>query len=427
MIDQSRPLRILLVTPSVPYPPNWGFGIRVYQFLRQLSRSHRVSLVCYAQPGEEDKVAALQKICHSVHTVPNPLHNTADKRTAQLASLFSPRSFQSGSLRTRAMQELLTSLLNAEPFDIVQIESSQLGSYHFGAQPVCPVFIVDEHNLEYELLQRMIHTERSPLRKLYNFSEYIKFRREEQRCWQHADACILTSEREQTILKAHLPGKLAHVAPNGVDIDFFQPSSSAPNSDSLVFTGLISYRPNTDAVIFFVKEVLPLIVKQRPHTVFSIVGMGAPDEVTRLAGPNVVVTGKVDDVRPYIADASAFVVPLRMGSGTRLKVLEGLAMGKPMVSTRLGCEGIRVRDGEHLLMADDPTEFARATLRLMEDRETALRLGTGGPRPRGTGIQLGLDCADNGRVSPADAGRETTALRCGGRDELKFSLGLDFL
>ena len=126
MIDQSRPLRILLVTPSIPYPPNWGFGIRVYQFLRHLSRSHRVSLVCYAQPDEEDKVAALQKICHSVHTVPAPLNSTADKRTAQLASLFSLRSFQTGSLRTLAMQTLLTSLLNAEPFDLVQIESSQL-------------------------------------------------------------------------------------------------------------------------------------------------------------------------------------------------------------------------------------------------------------------------------------------------------------
>jgi sugar transferase (PEP-CTERM/EpsH1 system associated) len=375
LIEQSRPLRILLVTPSIPYPPNWGFGIRVYQFLHQLSRSHRVSLVCYAQPDEEDKVAALQKICYSVHTVPAPLSGTADKRAAQLASLFSPRSFQTGSLRTRSMQNLLTSLLNAEPFDLVQIESSQLGSYNFGTQPV---FIVDEHNLEYELLQRMIHTERSPLRKLYNFSEYIKFRREEQRCWQRADACILTSEREQTILKNHLPGKLTHVAPNGVDIEFFQPSPSLPNPDSLVFTGLISYRPNTDAVIFFVKEVLPLIVQKRPRTVFYIVGMGAPDEVTRLAGPNVVVTGKVDDVRPYIQDASVFVVPLRMGSGTRLKVLEGLAMGKAMVSTRLGCEGIHVRDGEHLLMADDPALFARATLNLMEDRKTALRLGEAG-------------------------------------------------
>ena len=237
---------------------------------------------------------------------------------------------------------------------------------------------MDEHNLEYELLQRMIYTERSPLRKLYNFSEYVKFKREEQRCWQRADACILTSEREQTILKAHLSGKPTHVAPNGVDIEFFQPSSSLPDPNSLVFTGLISYRPNTDAVIFFVKEVLPLIVQQRPKTVFSIVGMGAPDEVTRLAGPNVRVTGKVDDVRPYIQEASVFVVPLRMGSGTRLKVLEGLAMGKAMVSTRLGCEGIRVQDGKHLLMADEPATFAQATLNLMEDREKALHLGTAG-------------------------------------------------
>lgn len=374
-MNQSRSLRILIVTPTVPYPPNWGFGIRVYQFVRQLSRSHKVSLVCYAQPDEEDKVAALEQICHSVHTVPAPLHNKIDKRTTQLRSLLSKRSFQTGSLYTKAMQQRLTGLLEAEPFDIVQIESSQLGCYNFGAGPL---FVVDEHNLEYELLHRMYQTEHSPLRKFYNWCEYRKFRSEEQACWARADACILTSDREKCILNAQVPSKPSHVAPNGVDIDFFRPTATAIDPNSLVFTGLISYRPNTDAVLFFVKEVLPLIVKERPQTVFSIVGMGAPDEVTRLAGPNVVVTGKVDDVRPYIERAAVFVVPLRMGSGTRLKVLEGLAMGKPMVSTNLGCEGIGVQNGEHLLTEDDPAAFAKATLHLMNNRELAVRLGIAG-------------------------------------------------
>ncbi len=175
-----------------------------------------------------------------------------------------------------------------------------------------------------------------------------------------------------------MPAKPTHVAPNGVDIEYFQPSPKPVDPNSLVFTGLISYRPNTDAVLFFVHEVLPHIVKARPEAVFSIVGMGPPDEILRLASPNVKVTGEVPDVRPYIQNASIFVVPLRMGSGTRLKVLEGLAMGKPMVSTRLGCEGIEVRDGEHLLMEDDPQAFAQAVVRLMEDRELSARLGTAG-------------------------------------------------
>ena len=367
--------RILVVTPSIPYPPNWGFGIRVYQFLKHLSRAHQVSLLCYAHPGEEAKAAELQKICHAVHTVPAPLNRQSDKRVAQLASLVSPRSFSSGSLRTPAMQNLLAKLLETENFDIVQIESSQLGSYPFGTRPA---LVVDEHNLEYELLYRMYQTERSPLRRIYNGLEYLKFKREEQDCWQKADACIFTSEREQQIVNAQMPRKAAHVAPNGVDIEYFQPSSAVVDTNSLVFTGLISYRPNTDAVLFFVNEVLPHIVRVRPETVFSIVGMGPPDEVVRLAGPNVIVTDEVPDVRPYIEKAGVFVVPLRMGSGTRLKVLEGLAMGKPMVSTRMGCEGIDARNGEHLLMEDDPQAFAQAVVRLMNDRELAQQLGTAG-------------------------------------------------
>ena len=135
--------RILIVTPSLPYPPNWGFGIRVYQFLKHLSHTHQVSLVCYAHPGEEAKIAELKKICYAVHTVPAPLNRRSDKRFAQLASLVSARSFASGSLRTPAMQNLLTKLLNTENYDIVQIESSQLGSYPFGNQSV---LVVDEHN-----------------------------------------------------------------------------------------------------------------------------------------------------------------------------------------------------------------------------------------------------------------------------------------
>ena len=339
-------LRILIVTPSIPYPPNWGGGIRVFQIVRQLSQRHSVSVLCYANEGDDDKVAALAEVCHSVHTVTSPLPDSRSKRTAQLLSLFRRSSFQTASVRTSAMQLRATELVSSEKFDLVQFESSQMSWLEL---PTGLPSIVDEHNIEYELLQRMYQTERSPFRKLYNWGEFA-------RCEPH---------------------QLIHVAPNGVDITYFTGDDKAVDDNSIVFTGLLSYRPNIDAVTFFTKQVLPLIVRRRPNVVFSIVGLGAPSEVTRLAGPNVRFVGEVPDVRPAVRSAGAFVVPLRMGSGTRLKILEGLSMGKGMVSTTLGCEGIAVRDGQHLLVADDPVAF-EAVLSLLDDRQLAARLGREG-------------------------------------------------
>jgi sugar transferase (PEP-CTERM/EpsH1 system associated) len=381
MSDQS-PLNILILTPSLPYPPNWGFGIRVYQCVRHLARRHRVHLVTYAWPGpiegvaedEAEKIASLKALGVCVHTVPIP-EAVLDKRRAQKRSMLSLASFQSSSLYTFRMQALIDRLMAEQSFDIVQIESSQLGGYRFRSGPQ---IVLDEHNIEYELLGRMVRSERQPVRRLYNALEYVKFRREERRCWQRVDACLFTSERECELVRRRLPHQAIAVAPNGVDIDDFRPQEVAIDPDSLVFTGLISYRPNTDAILYFAREVLPRILEVRPQAVFTVVGLGDAEEVYRLAGSHIVVTGSVPDVRPYVARAAAFVVPLRMGSGTRLKVLEGLAMGKPMVSTSLGCEGISVRDGEHLKIADNPAVFAQATLQLMEDASLAAQLGRAG-------------------------------------------------
>jgi polysaccharide biosynthesis protein PslH len=373
-------LRILIVTPSIPYPPNWGFGIRVYQIVRELSRRHTVSVVCYSRPGEEDKIAALQAVCHSVHTVQNPLADRRAKRRAQLTAMVGRTSFQTASLRTAAMQRLVTSLVTAEHFDLVQFESSQMCSLKL---PADVPWIVDEHNLEYELLQRMGRTERSPIRKLFNWVEHRKFKREEMSSWERADACVVTSEREARVVVQHVPHKPIHVAANGVDIEFFAPCDDPADTvdpDEMVFTGLLSYRPNADAVTYFVKQVLPLIVARRPRARFTVVGLDAPAEVTRLAGPNVDIVGAVPDVRPYVRRAAMFVVPLRMGSGTRLKILEGLAAAKGVVSTTVGCEGINVVADEHLLVADTAAALADAVVALQTDPARAAELGAAGRR-----------------------------------------------
>lgn len=372
----GEPLRILIVTP-LPYPLVWGFAIRVHKLVEQLAERHRVTLLAYAEPEVAAEASTLRAMCAAVHVVRPPRPLGGKKRWEQLASLLSVGSFHGRISRSRGdpMQAVLDRLLAEHEFDIVQVEASQMCGFDFRSHPTV---LLTEHNIEYELLKRVFHQERALARKLFNGLEYVKFQREERRCWERVTGCILTSAREEAILRRQLPAKPMAVVPNGVDVDYYRPSTVPPDRDNMVFTGLVGYRPNEDAVLYFAREVLPLILRERPKATFTIVGAGATDEVNRLVSPNVVVTGRVPDVRPYVERAAAFVVPLRMGSGTRLKVLEGLAQGKPMVSTTIGCEGINVRDGQHLLIADNAPAFARAVLRLLDDPNFGTNLGQAG-------------------------------------------------
>jgi glycosyltransferase involved in cell wall biosynthesis len=353
----------------------WGFGIRVYQIVRYLAQRHQVSLLAYAGPEDQDRAAALRETGASIYPVIRAEPSNNAKRWAQLASVFSGTSFQRRSLDSVVMQQAIDHLLATQRFDVIQVESSQMSTFDFGsATPV----LLDEHNIEYELLYRTFKAERSPLRKLYNWLEFRKFQLEEVRSWQRSAGCILTSPREHVIFSQRAPETPSLVVPNGVDVDYFRPQPAPSDPETIVFVGVMHYRPNVDAALYFAREVLPHILRVRPSVRFKIVGGGAPEELRRLAGPTIELTGTVPDTRTHVSRAGVCVVPLRMGSGTRLKVLEGLAMGRPLVSTSLGCEGIAAIDGEHLLIADEPLAIARAVLRLMEDAELASKLGRHG-------------------------------------------------
>jgi glycosyltransferase involved in cell wall biosynthesis len=375
-MSETRPLRILIVTPSLPYPLVWGFGIRVYQIIKYLAKRHAVTVLAYAAPKDQASIEALRETGATIRAVIRDEPTTSAKRSAQLASLVSRDSFQWQSLASAQMQAALDDLLASQDFDVIQIESSQMFGFRYDSR--APL-IVDEHNIEYELLYRTFKTERSPLRKLYNWVEYRKFRKEEQRSWLESDSCVLTSGREQEILRQYAPQAPTLVVPNGVDTEFYTSDPTLERDpNNVVFVGVMHYRPNVDAALYFARDILPLLVRERPSIKFTIVGGGAPDELLRFAGPNLEFTDVVPDTRPYITRAGAFVVPLRMGSGTRLKVLEGLAMRCPMVSTSVGCEGIDTRNEQHLLIADDADSFARGVLRLLNDRALANRLAEQG-------------------------------------------------
>lgn len=375
--DGETPARsILMVAPSWPYPPTWGFAMRVYQLARHLSRRHRVTLLTYAggnRSGEDIRPAAWYS---AAEWVPLPRSvNGRGRRGAQAASLLSTRSYHMGHLRSDAMARAVEKALAGGRFDLVQVESSQMSpALRDSDVPV----VLDEHNVEFKLLGRLAAMESSAARRAFGRLESAKARREEARAWSRADGVVFTSQTDLAVMRRMAPERRGCVVPNAVDVDHFVPGSEDPDPDTVVFTGSINYRPNTDAVEWFDAQVLPHLRRLRPAARFVVVGQGAPEWLVRNAPAGVEFTGAVDDVRPHVARASVVVAPLRSGSGTRLKILEGLAMGKPVVTTGIGCEGIRVVDGEHVCVADEPQHFAEQVARLMVDRGAAQDLGRRG-------------------------------------------------
>jgi len=369
-------LKILMLAPSLPYPPHWAAGIRRYEFLRHLSAAHEVSLLTFAGAEEAQEVNALARLGIAVFTVPPPQSDTRARRLAQLASLWSTSSYAARSLHSDEMQQALDRLVESHHFDATIVETCHMSGFYLGPRAVA---ILDEHNIESELLFRGALTEGGPARRLLNLIESVKVRREERSAWRRAAGCLVHSDRERKILQRAVPGKLAAVVTNGVHLDEFRGDGDLLGRNAIVFTGAMNYRPNTDAVKFFVRQVLPLILHHKPDAKFYAVGVGPPPELTRLAGPNVVITGRVPDVKPYLRSASVYVAPVRFGSGTRIKVVEALAAGRPVVSTTLGCEGHdSMLPGVHFLAADDAATFSREVLRVLDDAPLASELGRAG-------------------------------------------------
>jgi polysaccharide biosynthesis protein PslH len=369
-------VRILIVSAQFPYPPRSGFAMRVFHLARRLAERHEVTLLSYAT--EEEAVAG-DGLAGPVRvvTVARDAASTRTKRAAQALSLASPRPFSCRSVGSRAMQRAIDELCSREVFDAIQLETSLLCTFSF---PRGSRLVLDEHNIEYEVHERMAEGERSLTRRLFGRLEGTRLRRFEQRCWSEVDACMVTSDRELPIVRRHAGQTPVGVVPNGVDIEYFKPGDDDIHARTVVFNGILTYRPNVDAAQHLVDEIWPLVLRRHPDARLTLVGRAGDDDRRRLTRPGVDVMGEVADIRPYLRRAAVVAVPVRIGGGTRLKVLEGLALGKAMVSTSLGCEGVDVRDGEHLLIGDGAESFASKVIELFDDPARGEELGRAGRR-----------------------------------------------
>ncbi len=368
-------MKVLFFSPYPAYPPTFGGTVRIYNLMREVAREHEVYSLCYVSPfdPDEDRGPLLDFVeRHEEVQRPHPER----KRLNQARSLFSRHSFQHIAHRTESMQAALDEMVASEAIDVIVVEFSQMGCFDF---PEGPAIVVDEHNVEWDLLQRECESSSPSLRKLYQLTEYSKFRREELAVLERAERVTVTSPRDRELLLQHSPDLLIDVVENGVDVDFFRPApQSLAEPDTLVFTGTMHYHPNQQAAQWFVEEILPRIHTEVSGARFIGAGGRVTPELEVLCNDHVHFTGYVEDIREWFHKASVFVVPLLVGGGTRFKVVEAMAMGKAVVSTRLGAEGIPATHGENIIFADDPNSFAAEVVDLLHEPERANELARAG-------------------------------------------------
>jgi polysaccharide biosynthesis protein PslH len=347
----------------------------MHALISRLSRAHEVTVLSFVAEGREPQaVDATRQICSRVVAVCNPAAAAtgAAKRRLQARSIASASSFARRTLRTRAMQDAIDALTHETTFDLTLVEFSQMAGYRF---PTTGPVVLDEHNIEYDILGRTFASERHVVRKLFSYLEHLKLKAEERAAWGRIDACVFTSDRDHDIAHETERGVPMSVVPNGVDVVEFAPTETACGKD-IVFVGADFY-PNADAVRFYADEVFPQVLRAEPATRLLVVG-GTALALSDRQRRGVVLIGAVDDVRPYVGRAAVVIAPLRIGGGTRLKILEAMAMARPVVATRIGAEGIDAVPGRDLLIADDADGLARSTLQLLADPRLACEIGKAG-------------------------------------------------
>ena len=373
-------MRLLLLTPQLPYPPHQGTSLRNFNLIAQLAKRHQVCLLTFLESDQSlDDAAPLLKLCEWVDTLPVPLRSYATRLRQMLTT---HRPDMAWRLWSPAFRDRLAMRLAESPFDVVQVEGIELAPYlpTIEATQSRPLIVYEDHNAEWVLQKRACLTDlRIPRRWLaafYSFVQWMRLKGYEANVCRRADCVVAVSEADQNAILAVAPDVTVNVVPNGVDLNEHVSYEGPVQPYDLVFTGKMDFRPNVDAMVWMGREVWPLIRHRRPETKMAIVGQRPHPRLGPLKeAPGITITGWVPDVRPYIAGAKVYAAPLRVGGGTRLKLLQAMAMGAAIVATSLGAEGFPVTHGRELLLADTPEDFAQAALHLLEDQEQRSQMG----------------------------------------------------
>ncbi len=379
-------MKLLFLTPTPPFPPDHGAAIRNWGLVSSLAKQHRISLLTFAK--RMDQIPSELLDCCATVSITSPPVRTSAQRMATV--LGSSRADMADRLASPEFSVRLQNLLKSETFDAIHVEGLEMGPYlqQIVAQrrdASTSLLIYDAHNAETVIQHRAYQTDRLQPRRwlaaLYSRLQVPRLALLERQTCAQADVVLCVSEEDCAALSRPLPALQPVLLPNGIFLSQY-PVDVQPAvlpAPALVFSGKMDYRPNVDAVLWFAREILPRVRKFHAEATFVIVGKAPVPAINRLAhDPAIIVTRSMPDVRPMIAAATVFLAPLRMGGGTRFKILEAMALRRPIVSTTIGAEGFPVTDGSELLLADSPSEQVSAICSLLDDAQARARLGEAG-------------------------------------------------
>lgn len=366
-------MKILWLNCGLLLPLDKGGKLRTWHLMRQLARRHAITYLSFTDPQtRNEQRTGMAAVCRRLETVPR---REPPKRSARFyldaaKYLLHPLPYAVAKYESRPFRERLEELLRTSSFDVLVCDFL-FPAVNVPARLPCRS-VIFTHNVESEIWRRHAENRRGLAKRLFT-GQWRRMLAHEGAALGSYDLVLAVSEADARTLSALYGSQLkapVQVVPTGVDTSYFAPDASAADPRHLVFTGSMDWLPNEDAMIYFCREILPRIREQEPGVTLSIVGRAPTPAVRRLAQePGIEVTGRVEDVRPHVARAGVYVVPLRIGGGTRLKIFEAMGMGKAVVSTAVGAEGLPVTDGRDIALADDSAAFARTVVQLIRNAD----------------------------------------------------------
>lgn len=404
-------MRILVLFPYAPQPPPLDLGgtKRNLPFFLELTKYNEISVLSFGTPDEEALFRrSYGHLCGKIRFV--------DRRRPRVLSglkllyLLGTGRSPFRMLHRRTMQRAIDEMTAADQYDLIHCCVHMLGYFSF---PKGIPVTSDTHEVKYDLILRTANHTRNLFSKAYGYLCAWLGKRDEIGLCKKFDLLIATTERDLEVFRRDLPNLNMTVIQNGAGPGFFDDLGLEPEPCTMVFTGLFTHEPNSQGIIWFLDEIFPLILREEPKSRVCIVGKNPTRQMLARAADNVVVTGFVEDVRPYIARAQVFIIPLLAGGGIRGKALEAMAMRRPIVTTSIGVEGIHLENGKSALFADTVGQFAVAVIRLFRDAELRQQIARSARaiatekyawEGKGRELQAAL-CQTAARLKPSTDGR----------------------
>lgn len=386
-------MKILFLTQILPFPPNAGPRVKTWHVLNYLvERGHDVTLASFVREDELDYVTVLRDLCAAVHTVPIARSRVEDGRY-WLKSHLSKRPFLIERDDLAPMRQLVARLLATEAFDALHADQLTMAQFGLGLDRMRlakrPFTVFDAHNATWTIWERMRQNAPLTLKPVYQIEEN-RIKQYEARLVEQFDHTLVVIDPDRDALlegvaeekRSELRQRISSI-PIAIDAQKLQPTVRTPGSCNIMTLGSLNYPPNADGIRWFMNEIFPLVQSQSPEVTLTVIGKNPPGDFLELANSSsgkINVTGYVDDLTPYMEAAALMVVPVRAGSGMRVRLLEAFARAMPAVTTTIGLEGIHATHDEHILVADEVDTFAAETLRLLHDPVLQERLASNGRR-----------------------------------------------